>query len=105
MGAYLSPAAEADLEKIFEYIETQSPQNAAEFLDRVDDALARIAANPRSRRLRDDELPVAGLRIVDAVPARLVYRLLQDGDVEVVRVAHDKQDLPALIALMALSDE
>jgi plasmid stabilization system protein ParE len=37
MGAYLSAAAEADLEKIFEYIKSRSPQNAAEFLDRIEE--------------------------------------------------------------------
>ena len=102
MGAYLSPAAEADLDNIFAYIETQSPQNAAELLDRIDDALRRVAKNPKSRRLRDDELPISGLLIFDAAPARLVYRVVANGDVEVVRIAHDKQDLPAL---MALSDD
>jgi plasmid stabilization system protein ParE len=100
MGAYLSPAAEADLEKIFEHIKGESPQNAGEFLDRVEHALTRIAKNPQALRLRDDELPMAGLRIASAVPARLVYRVLDDGEVEVVRIAHDKQDLPALMAFI-----
>jgi plasmid stabilization system protein ParE len=91
--------AEADLEKIFEHIFDRSPQNAGEFLTRVDDAVERIARNPQAQRLRDDELPIAGLRIMNAPPARLVYRVLENGDAEVVRIAHDKQDLPALIAL------
>ena len=54
--------------------------------DRVEHALTRIANNPQSLRLRDDELPMAGLRIASAVPARLVYRVLDNGEVEVVRM-------------------
>ena len=103
MSAYLSRAAEIDLERIFEQINEKSTQNAVEFLDRVDAALAVIAANPRLARERD-ELPVGALRIVRATPAMMIYRVLTNDDAEVVRIAHEHQDIPALIAKLS-SDE
>jgi plasmid stabilization system protein ParE len=98
MGAYLSPQAETDLENIFEYIRKQSPRNADEFLTRVEAVLARVEAEPYALRLRDDELPVPGLRIARADPALLIDRVCDNGDAEVVRIAHGRQDLPALLA-------
>jgi plasmid stabilization system protein ParE len=67
-------------------------------LDRIDEALDRIEKAPLAARLRDDDLPVPGPRFANADPAVLIYRTLDNGDSEVVRVAHKSQDFPALFA-------
>jgi plasmid stabilization system protein ParE len=96
MGAYLSPQAESDLETIFEQIRRRSPKNAVEFLERVEEALDRVERAPRTPRLRDDQLPISGLRFAYANPAVLIYNVLENDDAEIVRVAHKRQDFAAL---------
>ena len=96
MGVYLSVPAQADLANIFEQIRQQSPRNADQFLDRVQAAIDRIERAPTALRLRDDELPLQGLRFAPAKPAVLIYKMIENGDAEVVRIAHSRQDFPAL---------
>lgn len=95
MGVYLSAPAEADLNRIFDYIREQSPQNAAAFLVRVESVVESLGQFPRANRVRR-ELPVADLRFGRADPALLIYRVLDNGDCEILRVAHKSQHIPAL---------
>lgn len=102
---YLSPQADTDLENIFEQIQHHSPQNADEFLSRVESVLEQIDQAPLLQRLRNDELPIPGLRFANADPAVLIYKALENGDAEVVRIAHKRQHLPALFTSFDSGDE
>jgi plasmid stabilization system protein ParE len=95
MGVHLSGPAEADFYVIYDYIYGESPKNADAFLERFENALERLDQFPHANRVRD-ELPVGGLRFARADPAFLVYRILDDGECEVVRVAHKAQRIAAL---------
>jgi plasmid stabilization system protein ParE len=95
MGVHLSGPAEADLYVIYEYIFGESPQNAKAFLERFESAVALVERFPYANRVRE-ELPVVGLRFARADPAVLVYRILDNGECEVLRVAHKAQRIAAL---------
>lgn len=80
----------------------QEGLDALERGDRVEakTAIGRLRERlqqPLASRLRDDESPVPGLRFANALPAVLIYKVLENGDAEVVRIAHGRQDLPSLL--------
>jgi len=103
MGAYFSSRAASDLANIVDYIAASSPQNADEFITRIAKALERITKWPRAPRVRE-ELPIPGLRIVRTPPCLLIYRVLENDDAEIIRVAHDRQDFYALLGGEATDD-
>lgn len=91
-GRYLlSPAAQADLEQIWDYTHEQwGIDQADEYLRELQHAMARVAANPRIGRTCDEIR--LGYRKLSAGSHTLFYRLTAENVVDVVRVLHRRMD-------------
>lgn len=89
----VSPLAQADVDPIWDYIVRDSVRNADRFVDRLEQRLGVLAANPRLGVLRDDLRP--GLRRFGHARYLIYYRLIRGG-IEVVRVVHGARDQKAL---------
>ncbi|MEB3069155.1 type II toxin-antitoxin system RelE/ParE family toxin [[Mycobacterium] vasticus] len=91
-GRYLlSPAAQVDLEQIWNYTEQQwGVDQAEEYLRELEYAMARVAANPLIGRACDEIRP--GYRKQSAGSHTLFYRLTAEGIVDVIRVLHRRMD-------------
>ncbi|WP_280212185.1 type II toxin-antitoxin system RelE/ParE family toxin [Nocardia cyriacigeorgica] len=93
MSRYLlSPAAQADLEEIYDYTCDRWDHDQAEtYLREIQHAIERAAANPRIGRPCDDIR--SGYRRLTAGSHTLYYRLTPAGQVDVVRVLHQRMDV------------
>ena len=89
----VSPLAQADIDEIWDYIARDSIRNADRFVDRIEQRLGLLAANPRLGVARDDLR--AGLRRLGYARYLIYYRLVRGG-IEVVRVIHGARDQRAL---------
>jgi len=88
----LSPAAREDLEEIWDYIRRRWGADQAEFhLRQLQWAIERAAANPRTGHPCDEIRP--GYLKLAAGSHVLFYRLTDDGQVDVVRVLHQRMDV------------
>jgi toxin ParE1/3/4 len=88
----LSPAAQADLEQIWEYTHDHWGVDQAEgYLRELQSAIERAAANPRIGRACDEIRP--GYRKLAAGSHMLFYRVTAEGVVDVVRVLHQRMDI------------
>ena len=95
-----SPAAKEDLSKIWSYFEhVASPEIADKVLHEIEYASDRLKDDPLRWRLRMDIMPglKGGLRSVLAHPYT-VFHQLADDDVRIVRVLHERQNLPAILS-------
>jgi toxin ParE1/3/4 len=90
-----APRAKQDLLDIWRYYARVASREIADNIlrgiDRAAEALGRTVLTPRTR---DDLMP--GLRSAIASPHTIFYRL-RNGDVEVVRVLHQRRDFPAAL--------
>lgn len=87
----LSPAAQADLEQIWDYTADRwGVDHAEEYLRELQYAIERLAVNPRLGRTCDEIRH--GYRKLSAGSHTLFYRLATDGVVDVVRVLHQRMD-------------
>lgn len=84
--------AENDLDEIWFYIAFDNPEAADTLLDRIDRQSALLATNPRLGRARPELLEE--LRSFPVGNYVLFYRPAVGG-IELVRVLHGAQDLPA----------
>lgn len=93
MSRYLlSPAAQADLEQIWDYTQDRwGVDQAEEYLRELQRAIERVAANPRIGRACDDIRP--GYRKLVSASQTLFYRVTAEGPVDVVRVLHRRMDV------------
>jgi toxin ParE1/3/4 len=90
-----APAAERDLDEIWDYYaENASPDTAHKLLERIIAAVARVAGHPFHGRARVDLRP--NLRCVRVTPYIVFYRTTAYG-IEVVRVLHERRDLATLL--------
>jgi toxin ParE1/3/4 len=87
---FTRPRAEADLVDIWRYIAQDSPANADRLLDRIRDALSRLAAMPFMGQARVDLAP--GLRMFPVGSYLIFFQPIQDG-IEVIRVLHGKRHI------------
>lgn len=82
------PVAQEDLTEIFDYIRTDSPQAASEFVDRVDEAISQLAEFPFLGSIpRDDRLGRMGYRVL-VIDRYLVFYVVMDRTVEIRRMIH-----------------
>jgi len=89
-----SPRAKRDLIEIWRYYaRVASPDIADTVLREVERAGEAIRRNPLARRVRDELGP--GLRSALVSPYTIFNRV-QDDDVQVVRVLHERRDFPAV---------
>ncbi|MEB3063197.1 type II toxin-antitoxin system RelE/ParE family toxin [[Mycobacterium] zoologicum] len=87
----LSPAAQADLEQIWDYTHEQwGIDQADEYLREIQYAIARVAANPRIDRTCDEIR--LGYRKLSVGSHALFYRLTAEDVVDVIRVLHRRMD-------------
>jgi toxin ParE1/3/4 len=84
------PRAEIDLLEIWRYIAQDSPANADRMLDRIRDALNRLAAIPFMGQARFDLAP--GLRMFPVGNYLIFFRPIEDG-IQVIRVLHGKRNI------------
>jgi|SRR5580704_15281037 toxin ParE1/3/4 len=89
-----APRANLDLLDIWRYYaRVASPDIADNILRGIERASDAIGRTPLARRSRDELMP--GLRSAQVSPHTIFYRV-QNGDVEIVRVLHERRDFPAL---------
>ncbi|WP_433603730.1 type II toxin-antitoxin system RelE/ParE family toxin (plasmid) [Nocardia sp. CA-135953] len=93
MSRYLlSPAAQADLEQIWDYTAQRwDADQAEEYLRALQRAIERAAVNPRIGQACDEIRP--GYLKLAAGSHMLFYRVTADGEVDVVRVLHQRMDI------------
>ncbi|MCI0438505.1 MAG: type II toxin-antitoxin system RelE/ParE family toxin [Chloroflexi bacterium] len=87
------PAAQDDLDEIWDYISQNSPASATRLLRRIDRVCDMLSDNPYIGRARSELAP--GLRSFPVGSYIVFYRPIEDG-VEVVRVVHGSRDIEAL---------
>jgi toxin ParE1/3/4 len=88
----LSPAAQVDLEQIWDYTcHRWDVEQADEYLRELQPAIERAAANPRIGRACDEIRP--GYRKLAAGSHILYYGVMPDGVIDVVRVLHQRMDV------------
>lgn len=87
----LTPAARADLVEIFEYIRYDSPEAARRVLNRVRQAMLRLAQNPQIGHHRKD-LTDKPVRFWPVYSYLIVYRP-ESRPLQVVRVLHGARDV------------
>jgi toxin ParE1/3/4 len=78
-----------------DYVAQASAEIADKIVQEIVRAAHRVSGLPLSGRSRDDLKP--GLRAVLSHPYVVFYRL-KDSDVEVVRVLHERRNLPKALA-------
>jgi toxin ParE1/3/4 len=91
-----APLARQDLRDLWEYFaRVGSIEVADNVLREINRASARAGQHPLMGRPRDELAP--GLRSVLTHPHIVLYRISADG-VEIVRVLHQRRDLPAIFS-------
>lgn len=93
MSRYLlSPAAQLDLEQIWDYTcRRWDVEQADEYLRELQRAIELAAANPRIGQACEEIRP--GYRKLAAGSHIFYYRVMTDGVVDVVRVLHQRMDV------------
>ena len=94
--AIFAPAAEADLEAIYDYIATDNAVAAATLVTRLEDLATRLAETPGIGRARTELLP--DLRSFPFGNYVLFYRPTEGG-IEIVRVLHGARDVPVIFGI------
>ncbi len=92
-GRYLlSPAAQADLEQIWDYTHDRwGVDQAEDYLRELQRVINRIAANPRIGRACDEIRP--GYRKLAAGSHTLFYRVTAEDLIDIVRILHQRMDV------------
>jgi toxin ParE1/3/4 len=89
----LSPAARADLDEIWEYTTQQwGIERAERYIRDVVDACQAVADGRRQGRAIDDIRK--GYYKLAVGSHLLFYRMAKDGTVDVVRILHQRMDIP-----------
>jgi toxin ParE1/3/4 len=88
LSVTLTPSAEADVARAYQWYEGQRGGLGLEFVQRVDEAVARIERNPLAHAKLIDEARRVNLR---QFPYGLWYKVEADGEI-VVACLHHKRD-------------
>ena len=93
MSRYLlSPAAQLDLEQIWDYTcDRWDADQAEEYLRELQRTIERAAANPRIGRVCDEVRP--GYYKLAAGSHMLFYRVIADDLIDIVRILHQRMDV------------
>lgn len=93
------PSAQRDLLEAFEYIRKDSPERAAAWLKRIDEALGHLSAFPRSGMVpKDPRLATRGYRMV-VIDQHLAFYVVLPRCVEVRRILHGRRRYGFLITV------
>lgn len=91
------PAAVDDLILIFDWIANDSPNNAATFIEKLDQHMGSLAIHPFLGRIpKDDKLKSAGYRIL-IIESYLTFYMVRGKTVEIHRVVHCSRSLDDII--------
>ena len=92
MNINFSPAAENDLDAIFDFIVNDDPQAADRTAARILQAISILESFPLVGRVGlvdgTREMPVVGL------PYIAVYRIIDETEIEIIGVIHGRQQYP-----------
>src|SRR5258707_149266 len=95
LGLVWSPTARRDMANIWGYLDLHASREVADAqIHKINAWAVTLVRNPRIGRPRDKFLP--GLRQVLVNPYIVFYRF-DEATVEIMRVAHGRRDLPALL--------
>lgn len=87
----LSPAAEGDLDDIWNYTAIEwSADQADRYISHLFDAFARLGDHPGIGQLKDDIKP--GYRRFKCAHHLVFYVLTDEGPVNIARILHEKSD-------------
>ena len=93
----LSSEADKDFERITDYlIENVSEETALQVIERLEDAMDKLAASPEMGHLREDLAPEP-LRFWYVKPHLIIYRP-NSSPLEIVRVLHASRDVAAILS-------
>ncbi len=91
------PIAQKDLEEILEYIQTDNPDAALNFLDQIDEAVSQLANFPFMGSIpKDFRLQYLNYRML-VVESYLVFYVVNDDTVEIQRILHGKRKYNFLV--------
>lgn len=92
----LTPAAQADVLRIIDFLEGENPSAILNVVDALDDAIQLLANNPTIGHIRPD-LARDDVRFWPVVTYLIAYHP-ETKPLQVVRVLHGRRDLKALLA-------
>ena len=92
MSVRLSPSAYADVDRVFQWYETQRPGLGRQFVERVDEAIARIERNPLAHAALVRDARRVNLK---QFPYGLWYTVRENGEI-VIACLHHRRD-PRLV--------
>jgi toxin ParE1/3/4 len=91
------PVAVEDLISIFDWIASDSPTNAAAFIDKLDQRIGNLETHPFLGRIpRDDRLKSSGYRVL-VIESYLVFYIVRFKTVEIHRVVHGSRNLEDIL--------
>ena len=91
------PVAVDDLISIFDWIASDSPSNAAAFVDKLDQRIGNLETHPFLGRIpRDDKLKTLGYRVL-VIESYLVFYIIRGKTVEIHRVVHGSRNLDDIV--------
>jgi len=91
------PVAVDDLISIFDWIASDSPSNAAAFVDKLDQRLGNLETYPFLGRIpKDDKLKISGYRVL-VIESYLVFYIIRGKTVEIHRVVHGSRNLDDIV--------
>ncbi len=94
-----NPEARHDLVEIADYISNNNVDAAMRFLDRMEDTIAFLAANPHIGQTyfpTKESIPALRVWPIDGFRNHLIFFRPNDDGIEIVRVLHGARDLDAL---------
>ena len=102
---HIRPLADQDIDRGFAYLHQENATQALAFLDALETSFQQLLDNPEIGSPRYAAiLPVDGLRFwrVGKFPW-LIFYLVTESKIDVVRILHGAQDIPQLLNLADVS--
>ena len=93
------PAAKKDLNEIISYIQTDAPESALNFLDKIDENISQLKHFPyKGKKLEDESLQSKGYQIL-VIGNYLVFYVVFENKkiVEIRRILHGKRKYKFLL--------
>jgi len=91
------PVAVDDLISIFGWIASDNPDNAAAFIEKLDQRIGNLKIHPFLGRIpRDDKLKNSGYRVL-VIDSYLAFYIIRGKTVEIHRVVHGSRNLDDIL--------
>jgi addiction module RelE/StbE family toxin len=91
------PIAQQDLVEIFDYIMSDNPKAAANFIDKIDKSISKLETFPKLGVVpKDDRLEFMGYRML-VINNYLVFYVIRDSIVEIRRIIHGSRKYSFLL--------